>query len=363
MFRKELYTFKELIKQAPVIGAVAWRARFLFAYLRSTGPKTACHFKEMFVNTQGEVYPCCQVWGINTMKIGRIDDVDIQKKLERFNAYCGCSRARFRKLLPSDSMKVKLVIAELSLACQASCAMCCVDSPSWHGKYDNYESLAKFIDLCRPENLMVQGGEVLIQKESIKWLYGLKSRYPELKIILVTNGNVSLDMLEMLENLFSAVTISIVGFEPETYKKIMGLDINKTIAFAEELIKRNKTKTWLKYLTTPLNLHETNLFLKWAIKAAPERIVIADADTRRYINDTKDMFWSKIIERTSHDIKSELISARTDLINKRTTIAFDQLAKELFEIDENFVKSNELGSVVDITSRAAFFVDKGLNDL
>lgn len=351
---------KELIMQTPVINTLAWKAYYLRNYLRSTGSKTVCHFKEMFVNSQGEIYPCCQLWG-STVRIGRIDDVNIAEKLEQFNVYCGCSRARFRKLSPSDSRKVKLIIIELSLACQASCAMCCVDSPSWHGKYDNYGSLTKFIDLCTPENLMVQGGEVLIQKDSIGWLHDIKDRHPELKIALVTNGNANCEMVGTVEDLFSAVTISIVGFAPETYKKIMGLDINRTIAFAEELIKGNKTKVWLKYLITPLNLHETNLFLKWAIKAAPERIVIADAYTRRYINDTKDMFWSKIIERTSLDVKSELISARADLSDKRITVVFDPLAREMFGINEDFIKNSDLVQVVDITNNAAFFVDKGLN--
>lgn len=356
--------FKKLVRQIPIVKNMAWKAYFFANHLKSNAPKTPCHYNELFINSKGEVYPCCYTWGASIMKIGHISDDDILKKIEQFNAYCACSRVRFRKLLPTDNKRLKLVIIELSLACQGACAMCCVDAPSWHGKYDLYEPLAKFIDSCHPEHILVQGGELLIQKESLKWLYDIKDKYPALKISLVTNGNVDLNLVKTVEDLFDWVAISIVGFEPETYKKIMGLDMSKTVAFAEKLTKSDKIKVCLKYLITPLNLHESNLFLRWAIKMAPERISICDANTPIYINDaTEDKFWSKIIKRTSQDIKSELISSRTYLMNTKTIIGFDLLTQKMFEINENFIKDNALNEIVDITSKSVSFVDFGVKSI
>jgi len=350
--------FKKLIKQTPIVKNMAWEAYYFVNYLKSNAPKTACHYNELFINSEGEIYPCCYTRGVSIMKIGHISDVDILKKIEHFDAYCVCSRVRFRKLLPTDNRRFKVVYIELSLDCQGACAMCSVNAPSWHGKYDLYEPLAKFINSCHPEHLLVQGGEILIQKESIKWLYDIKDKHPALKISIVTNGNANLNLIKTVEDLFDWVAISIVGFEPETYRKIMGLDMGKTVAFAEELTKSGKTKVCLKYLITPLNLHESNLFLRWAIKIAPRRVSICDANTSIYINDaTEDKFWSKIIKRTSQDIKSELISSRTYLINTKTIIGLDFLTKKMFEINENFIKDNAMNNIVDITNKSVSFVD------
>lgn len=296
------------------------------------------------------------------MRIGHIDDADILKNIELFRRYCGCPRARLRKLAPTDRKEHKLIYIEFSLACQGVCAMCCVDAPSWSGHYDYYNSLSRLIEACRPKNLLVQGGEVLIQKKTLKWLYGVRERYPSLKISLVTNGCVSLDLIETVEDLFEVVTVSMVGFEPETYRKIMGLDMHKTIAFAEKLARRNRIRVWLKYLVTPLNLHETNLFLKWAIEEAPERISVCDANTATYIKETEDRFWQKIIERTSSDIKSELVLNGPKMKGTGTIVGFDFLTRKMFGIDEEFVKINGMDSVIDLTNEAVFFVDKGIKD-
>ena len=71
------------------------------------------------------------------------------------------------------------------------CVMCCVNAPDWRGQYDYYSQLEELIKQTQPEEILVQGGEVLIQKQSIEWLTQVKQDFPDIKISLVTNGNVN----------------------------------------------------------------------------------------------------------------------------------------------------------------------------
>jgi wyosine [tRNA(Phe)-imidazoG37] synthetase (radical SAM superfamily) len=225
--------------------------------------------------------------------------------------------------------------------------MCIVDAPSYRGVYDSYNDLTRIIQQLRPKEILAQGGEVLVQKKSIEFLSQIKEQFPSMNIDLVTNGCVDLDVVDVIDKLFSRITISFVGFERETYRKIMGLNLDKTITFVEEVKRRGKTKLHLKYLTTPLNFHETNLFLNWSLTLAPARVEISDADTFSYIyRATKDRFWDKILERTSKDVKFEILSFKAQLLLKQTILAISLKNRQMFDINDSFIAENELKSVI-----------------
>lgn len=76
--------------------------------------------------------------------------------------------------------------------------MCCVHAPDWKGSYDCYGHLSRFIDLAKPEKLAVQGGEVLCQKETLKWLWDVKCKYNDMKFHIITNGCFSSDKLMLV---------------------------------------------------------------------------------------------------------------------------------------------------------------------
>ncbi|OVE74418.1 hypothetical protein BVX94_00405, partial [bacterium B17] len=113
---------------------------------------------------------------------------------------------------------------------------------------------------------MVQGGEVLVQKKSLGWVRLIKEKHPSIKLSIVTNGNVGLEMVDVVEHLFSEVFVSVVGFQSETYKAVMGLNIEKTKTFVEKLLANNNIEVIPKFLITPINIHEVSLFLKWIIE-------------------------------------------------------------------------------------------------
>jgi pyruvate-formate lyase-activating enzyme len=116
--------------------------------------------------------------------------------------------------------------------------MCCVGSPSWNGTYDYYDKLTEIVSWHPPRMLLAQGGEVLVQKKTMDWLENVKKKYPDMLIGLVTNGNVGLNVIEKVEQLFNYIWISFVGFQAETYRKIMGLELPITVKFAEEIVRR-----------------------------------------------------------------------------------------------------------------------------
>ncbi len=305
-----------------------------------------CHFQELFVTSKGDVYPCCRIWGREDLRIGHIEDKDLFQKLENYNGECSCDAYKLRKAQTGDVKSYKLLNLEMSLLCQAKCAMCCVKAPEWKGKYDYYDALTKIVEFSKPEEILVQGGEILIQKDSLNWIEQIKEKYPEIKFSIVSNGNVGLDLADRVEKIFDRITFSVVGFQNETYKTIMGLDLDKTKAFAQELDKRN-IRIFLKYLVGPSNIHEAGLFLEWGASLNPEKIVFADSNVEGYINyNTFDDYWRKIFVRSASDLKSKIVENKGKIIDKNIKVGFDTQTLKLFDISDEFLKAHELRSAV-----------------
>ncbi|MBF0459046.1 MAG: hypothetical protein HQK99_14245 [Nitrospirae bacterium] len=293
-----------------------------------------CHFHEMFIHSDGHIHPCC-VTLRDDLIIGHINDVDIIEKIDAFHARCSCDSFTLRRASRDDKKRYFFINIEMSLLCNAKCAQCSVDAPSWHAKYDLYSSLTRIIEQLRPMTIAVQGGELLIQKKSLDWTAQIGRRYPDMDIMLLTNGCADMGIVPFVNETFDRVVISIYGFQPETYKKTTGLELSKTLSFAEELIRHGKCKVNLKYLTTPINLHEVNLFLRWALWLLPERIILADSNIAQYINTgTPDRFWEKIEERTKQSVQDELRNARAALKDSGCTIVIDSVNRKRLGIEE-----------------------------
>jgi len=143
-----------------------------------------------------------------------------------------------------------------------------------------------------------------VQRESLDWIATLRRRLPDTPLLLATNGSVGLDMLPEVEALFDAVHFSIVGFQPETYRAIMGLDIERTKALAEALCRGGKTRVQLKFMATPNNIHEIPLFLTWALATGAKNIAVETINIGQYILlDTFDDYWRKIFRRTGREVR------------------------------------------------------------
>ena len=171
-----------------------------------------CHLKTLFVQNDGAVFPCCKVRGWQQYIIGYVTDPDILDKIAQYDTICSCLGKRFRRKAPDETLGMELLNIEFSLKCQASCAMCCVDAPSWRGEYRFYRALGDLVSGLRPSSLLVQGGEVLVQPRTLRWLKDIKRIHETMSISIVTNGNVKTSLLPDVERIFEEMMISVGGF-------------------------------------------------------------------------------------------------------------------------------------------------------
>ncbi|MEE4272572.1 MAG: radical SAM protein [Thermoanaerobaculales bacterium] len=304
-------------------------------------PERACHFDLPFVTQAGDVYPCCRSGGAEYHRIGNIGDPDFADKMRAFSEPCSCHGYRLRAAREDE--RVRGLSIETSLSCQATCSVCCVDAPAWNQEWDRYDELSRFIDSVKPETVLVQGGEVLIQKDTMRWLEELREKYPTLQLNLVTNGNVPTAWIDRVEALFTKVTVSFVGFQPETYESNMGLHVERAMAFTEALVARGIVQVAPKYLVTPTGLHEVTPFLKWALSLRPPQIHFFDAQTIERIGGcAADPFWKETIARASRKLKATLVRHRNELQHNPTLIYLEPPVDELLGIDRTFLEEHGL---------------------
>jgi len=125
------------------------------------------------------------------------------------------------------------------------------------------------------------------------------------------------------------------------------MELEKTRRFAELLVTRKKTTVHLKYLITPLNIHELPLFLQWAACLGPETVSVIDSNSTLYMNrGTPDRYWDKIIERTGEKLRSLLAGESKRLRASSTVVLIDALSREMFGLDEGFLKDSGLEGTV-----------------
>ncbi|MBT0662989.1 radical SAM protein [Geobacter pelophilus] len=309
----------------------------------------ACHCNELFVKSNGEVYPCCRVWNRKDMKIGFVSDKNILDKVIAFvPPKCLCNKYSIRAKNSNDTLKYNLLNIELSLECQAVCAMCCVDAPMWKGKYELYDDVIRLINkMGKIDKIVSQGGEILIQKKSLDFLSSIKQSLPrDTHFSVISNANVDLTRIDEIERLFDSIDISIVGFQPETYSKVMGLKLDRTIQFVEKLIKNGKISVNTRFILTPLTFHEQDMFLKWALSLAPKTIILYDTNFRLYINkNTRYKFWDKIIERTILNVKKELLNCDISKLRRNNTV-IEIYDLALYGINTEFIHSNSFEGII-----------------
>ncbi|OGV55845.1 MAG: hypothetical protein A2017_07530 [Lentisphaerae bacterium GWF2_44_16] len=284
--------------------------------------KRPCHYSDLFIKYNGDVFPCCEVWCRNELKIGSLDDPGILSRILDYKppASCECQNYKLREAREGDNFKSSFLNIEFSLKCQASCAMCCVEAPEWKGKYNDgyFDIIGQIAEHFQPDELLVQGGEVLFQDNTMEFLSKLRASLPRTAFCLVTNGcfknRKTLDSLKI----FNRIGVSLVGFQNETYKKIMGLDLDITKKFIEYVHNETDIKTLLKFLSTPSNIHEIPLFMEWAAGNPPNAVVFEDTGFWQYVNKNAPFsYWNKILFRTRNDfLRTVENNAETVLRNK-----------------------------------------------
>lgn len=303
-----------------------------------------CNYHEIFIKADGYVYPCCRLWFREEYRIGHVADPDIIEKILSFYKPCRCELFIARPPTAEDVPDFKRFNIETSMFCQAKCAMCCTGSPDYRGRQDSpyLDHWLSLIDRLKPASLTLQGGKVLMQRKTIQSLAHIKEKYPKIKLHCVSNMSVELSRLDEIEQIFDGFDVSMVGFQPETYNAIMGLDVMRTKAAVEELIRRGKVDIMIKYLLLPLNVHETAAWLQWALDSGARSLQIAYASGWEWIRkDDPYNFWEKIFDRSSAKLKKKLID-NFKLETGSCSLFFEENAARLLSVDREFAEENGL---------------------
>lgn len=292
----------------------------------SSNPCVACHYKELFIRFSGNIFPCCFKWQSPELKIANIAEDDWFQKIRDFRLEaCSCSKYTYRDPFKEETLDINKLDIELSLVCNSKCAMCIAHSPEYtdifgNKKYEYFDELMRVIDTLRPKELVFQGGEIFIQKEAFSFIATIRDRFPEIKIHVLTNGNIKSSVLEKNIDLFDHYYVTLYGFQAATYEVMTGLQLNKSKRFIEKLSDYGKSFS-VNYLCTPINVHESPLFLEWAVKLPALYIHLVDASVERYISydyKSKDVeldfpeygagaelmsrYWHRILKRTAKKV-------------------------------------------------------------
>lgn len=290
-----------------------------------------CHYQDLFVRHDGDLFPCCLTRDNERFKIGNIRDEDITDRLAGYDiGQCQCPEWAFNSIFrpagPEDRVDIAMLNVELSLFCNSACAMCCVHSPQYtkdFGKPDasTHEGILRLFARFKPHGAYFQGGEVLVQPEAFGLVEAIRKQSPEMPIALITNANVPQCSIERAAELYDSFCIGFYGFQPHTYKTVTGLDIQRAKRSVRWLTERDRKKVCLKYLSTAVSFHEAPLFLEWALDVKPQSIMLVDADTQNYVRYAKpegevrfgntsfplnDLYWDKIFTRTKKRIDTIL---------------------------------------------------------
>lgn len=238
----------------------------------------ACHFEEMYIDRYGTVHCCCKTYLGNT--IGNLSDPKISEKIVNYSPTkeCVCSKGKLssKTELP-EKMEPELASIELSSLCNAQCTYCFQNDEHKGSRYLYYDELLKMIFDLQLKKLIFAGGEILVQPDSIRFLRTLRNANPNIWMHLKSNGCHSIDLINIVNELFDSITITLNGFGTSTVTTIMNVPFSRTKLFCEKICEYETIKVGIKLLASPANVCEIPEFLEWCISLNPDRIIIPSA--------------------------------------------------------------------------------------
>ena len=308
-----------------------------------------CQFYKLSIRKEGDVFPCCL--GKWQARLGTIFDEDIFEKIETTNISCECEMYKTRDITPDDKMDLQRLHIMFSHECQAHCVCCPQHKDKMEREDEHLKKLLLFIEKYHPKYITVLGGEGLIQPKTLDWVENIKTKYPNIAFDTVTNLCVGKNTIKRAANIFSEITISILGFTPNTYNKIMGLDFDVTMKNIDYLQSNTNVKIRPKYLTMPTNVYELPIFFEWALNQKSEKIYIHNIWEFNNCCNLGDVFWQKTFLQVENDIKKLLLQYKEHIINQnKHFISFHPIISNMLKIDNNYLNENGFTNIIKITS-------------
>ena len=265
--------------------------------------------KIMYINRYGYIYPDCKTYKTNP--ICHIKDKNAVEIVKKYY---------------TDDIPYHMITVEFNSACNANCFYCFQHDSINNSEYEYYDELLLFLINFDTHWIFISGGEILVQPKSIEFIYNYRLKCPDVWIHLKTNGNADTERIKFITDCCNSVMVSFNGFNSAIYSTIMGIDVDKTVAFCKSIRDINKTHLGLKFLNSPIALVDVPDFLEWALALNPQCIAVQTAynydltveGSSSRIGSTFDglniKYWKPVIQRVSKRI-DKILHNNYDIIN------------------------------------------------
>lgn len=336
------------------------------------------------IHNGGECYSCCPVWskvghvGIlneknsimdlwNSPKMQLIRESVLNDQLHKVCNFKYCPYAMRNENQDLESMRnddpnfnriIDQIMAEktildnppyiLFLANSKKCNLNCIMCDSEHHYPEKDELLDKRIFneiipdiLPGISNLFMSGhGEVLLNPYSRKFLQEIdSSRYPHLRIKLLTNGTLFTPQLwkTISHNRYELISVSIDAATKDTYEKVRRNGkwdiLRENLYFISELRRQNRFKEFnITFVVIKSNYHDMQKFVELGLELGCDKIifqkVFGKADIEENINLTKNKEVFSEIGRILKDpifnnpkVDTTLIEEYRDYADRKLSIA------------------------------------------
>lgn len=303
-----------------------------------------CHYMRPFLDRHGDLYPCCFKNMEREYIIGNVSDENLIEKLENYSIDCQCGFHKFRAKNETD--KHEKIHIQTSLQCHGKCAVCYVAAPLKHENIElHYDQAYAFLEKLAPRCIYIEGGEVPIQKNALAFVRKIKDNFSLDLLHLLTNGCYPAGMATQLADVFTAITISYMGFSKNLYYHETMLDVNTTNAFAR-IVHEKHGRSFFRYICTPLSIIETSLFLQYATRFQHSYITYADCDLDLYTKASPEsLYWPQIIKRCRVQFREMLLRLKDRMIENQATCNLEPRTASLLDIDKQFTERFDLKNV------------------
>lgn len=308
-----------------------------------------CQFYKLSIRKDGKIFPCCLAK--KSSLIGNLFDFDIKEKIETKNVTCACTLFKNREIQEGEKPNIQKFHIEFSNECQAHCICCQQQKEKMENEEKHLEHVLDLIQTYKPKNITVIGGEVLIQPYSLSWLEKVKENNPEISFDIVTNLCIGKKALEKTIKIFDSMTVSILGFNPFTYNKIMGLNYETTMGNIDYILKNTNIKLSPKFLLMPSNMYESAEFLKWALSINSEKIYLHNIREFKKCCNLEEDFWIRTFAQVEKEIKAVLENNKDYIISKnKHFISIHDIFANRINIDSKYIKDNGFNGIIKVTS-------------
>ena len=215
--------------------------------------------------------------------------------------------------------------------------------------YTRHKELLQFCKIVPHDEMVIGGGEVLIQNKTLDFLKQYLASITS-KVRINTNGSVPLSRLDEIENLFDIVNVTFNGFTYETTKALMDVDLKYAKEIAENLSRNKKVRLGLKFLASPLCIADLPSFLKWAIDLSPYRINVKIAEICHLKTQSENMwngssfsklnlgYWQPIFDRVGTETEAIIQSHAKKIKSEKIRFSLQEGLIPLLKLSNNTIK-------------------------